>query len=299
MNVLTFYQKQSLITDPLNYAYLFADVPPEISAIRKVCQGLLLLYLDDFVYQLLTPEHHHDIDIQFVSAMLKRILHYQPSDLNQSRVIGKRFIGTCRDFSTLACSILRFYRIPARLRFGFSAYYQPDPNYDFVALEYWNENKKKWSIVDLEVSNENIKKYNFSFSIFDIPHTQFLTAGQVWQKIRNEEIDINTFYGQSRQHILKGLWYIRDLLILDFAALNAVEMLPFHVWGMMLNNDHFENDESQLLFIDQLAELTLNPDLHFHKIRHIFSNDPRVSIPDKILTISPVMGKHYIYWKRQ
>jgi hypothetical protein len=63
-----------------------------------------------------------------------------------------------------------------------------------------------------------------------------------------------------------GLWFIAGNVLRDFAALNNMEMLPWDVWGGMVMPN--QEPQGELLEpYDQLAAITLAPDLNFAELR--------------------------------
>jgi hypothetical protein len=66
-------------------------------------------------------------------------------------------------------------------------------------------------------------------------------------------------------------------VIRDFAALNNMEMLPWDVWGAMAGPDGDLRGAESLL--DQLAELTDDPDAHFAEIRALYESNDQLKVP--------------------
>lgn len=290
MNFYEFYKKQSSITDPKSFSYLFKSLPNDHASIKVVLQGLILHFWDGGFYEYKIPLRRlFDIEIRYVEKILEKLTQLDNSDLSQARPLNKRVVGSCRDYATLFCAILRYHGIPARTRVAFSAFYFKHFNHDEVVLEYWNELKQKWCLVDPRVTEIHIKqqKLIIDFDLLDVPRDQLIVPGLAWQMVRRNPALSDEFCGEDRTKN-KGMWYIRDRLIQDFAALNSVEMQLWDVWGLMFKDRAIENDEDQLLFLDHLAELTLDPEKYFESIRELYQRDSRVNVPQKIKSFSPV-----------
>lgn len=296
MNSLEFYKKQSVMTDPKAFAYLFKSLPQDIATIKALLQGLILHFWDGGFYNYQIPlKRLFDIETRYVEKMLNKIIQLDNSDLIHERSLDKRIVGSCRDYATLFCAILRYHGIPARTRVAFSAFYFENYNHDEVILEYWDKMKQKWCLVDPRVTEPHIKRQKLviDFDLLDVPRNQLIVPGLAWQMVRENPELADAFCGGDRNKN-KGIWYVRDRLIQDFAALNSVEMQLWDVWGLMLADQAVENDEEQLLFLDQLAELTIEPDKHFETIRELYQNDIRIKVPQKIQSFSPVFKKKEI-----
>jgi hypothetical protein len=290
MNALEFYKKQSLVTDPKGFAYLLQSFPCDVASIKILLQGLILHLWDGSFYNYQIPlKRLFDIETRYVEKMLEKMIQLDSAELTKERPLDKRIVGSCRDYATLFCAILRYQGIPARTRVAFSAFYFKDYNHDEVILEYWNEAKKKWCLVDPRVTEPHIKRQKLviDFDLLDVPHDQLMVAGLAWQMIRANPERANEFCGGDRTKN-KGMWYVRDRLIQDFAALNSVEMQLWDIWGLMFEDHDIETDEAQLQFLDHLAELTIEPDKHLESIRRLYQSDARLKVSKTIKSFSPV-----------
>jgi len=136
--------------------------------------------------------------------------------------------------------------------------------------EYWNEDRKAWVLVDAQLDARQRELFKIAFDPIDVPRDQFLVAGHAWQRCRTGKAAPRAFGILD----MYGLWFIAGNVIRDVAALNDQVMLPWDVWGAMTQKD----EEIDLAFIDTLAALTVEPDLHFGELRAIYQ-DPRVKVP--------------------
>lgn len=296
MNLFEFYKKQSIITDPKNFGYLFDVLPHDVSSIKSLLQGLILHFWDGRFYDYPIPLRRLlDIETHYIEKILKKIIELDGSELTRERTLENRIIGSCSDYATLFCSILRHKGIPSRNRVAFSAFYFKEYYHDEVILEYWDNSKKKWCLVDPRVTDVHIErqKLKIDFDLLDVPLDQLILPGRAWKMVRTKLDEANKFCGGNCVKN-KGMWYIRDRLIQDFSALNKVEMQLWDLWGLMLEHHAIEQDEQQLKFLDALADLTLNPDQHFDRLLHLYQSDMRVKVPQKIKRVSPISPKKEI-----
>lgn len=91
----------------------------------------------------------------------------------------------------------------------------------------------RWRLVDAQVLHP---AYELSFDPLDVPRDRFLVAGDAWRACREGGADPGTF-GVWFHGDLDGLWYIRTNVLLDLAAVNGVELLPWDVWGRVVRDD--------------------------------------------------------------
>ena len=234
----------------------------------------------------------YDIEIRYVSKMLEKLMGLSTLPLTMERNLSARMVGSCRDYATLFCAILRYHGVPARTRIAFSSFYFKNYYHDEVILEYWNNKKHKWCLVDPRVTDMHIKRrqLNVDFDLFDVPSDKLILAGLAWQMVRDDPGKANLFCGGNVK-MNKGLWYIRDRLVQDLAALNSMEMQLWDVWGLMFDDQQIKNDIEQLSLLDRVADLTLQPDKHFNTLRHIYQTDQRFAVPAIITSFNPISKK--------
>ena len=177
------------ITDPGDNAHLYAAIPDDIAGICRTVQGLLVHYVADGYRP--PAERVCEIDTRYTTTMLQRILELDDRPLTEARPLEQRLVGCCRDYSVLTVSILRHKGIPARVRYGTGAYFEPGFYGDHVILEYWNG--QRWVAVDSEMSPQHIKRHGITFDVFDVPDDQFVRGGRGWLMCRREGADPNQF----------------------------------------------------------------------------------------------------------
>ena len=89
-------------------------------------------------------------------------------------------VPTCGKWVLLA-SILKYRGIPARVRTGHATYLMPDFHVSHTICEVWNENDKRWMLVDPYKGMIDFSKEKFDFS------------NDLWLKMQKKEIDPNLF----------------------------------------------------------------------------------------------------------
>ena len=71
------------------------------------------------------------------------------------------------------------------------------------------------------------RRSSSNFDPADQPEGEFLTGAEAWLRCRAGDADPNDF-GIFDEH---GLWFVFSDLMLDLAAINKVELLPWDSWG--------------------------------------------------------------------
>ena len=125
-----------------------------------------------------------------------------------------------------------------------------------MVTEYWNDEHKKWCLVDAQQDAKHIAMNQLKFDPFDIPNDWFLSASRAWQLARGGVTHVNSFgYGPEA----KGLWVLQHYLLLDLASLNKREMLIGDAWGLK-NVGPDMTLEEDLRFLDEVALGLQSPD---------------------------------------
>jgi hypothetical protein len=273
---LAYYAKHGLITEPGLRANFLKNLPRNVPAICEIVQGLIIHYRSGSLYGIKLPaERLEEARTRQVEHILYRICELDDRLLTYARSPRKRFIGSCRDFATLFSAILRSHGVPARVRCGFSTYFDPDFCFDHWIAEYWNPNESRWVAVDAEMDAVKRAENHLTFDPCNIPPGQFRFAGQVWQECRAGALDPTRF---GYEPLASGLWVIRNNMMHDLACLNKMELTPWDSWG--LSEMPFEDlTEADFALLDQVAILTLGGNEAFFEIRSLYLNEPRLRVP--------------------
>ena len=228
----------------------FQQLPEDPLALGPVVQGLILHEFWAGQYGVeIPPTRADEVETRAASAMVELIRRLDPAPLSRSRPPDRRMIGNCRHFSTLTCALLRRSGIPARARCGFATYFEPDRYIDHWVVEYWEPTLARWRRVDNQLDDVQRQALGLDFDTTDLPAGTFLDAAEAWQLCRAGGADPERF------GILDfwGLWFVRNNVVRDLAALNKMELLPWDGWGLMtLAEEHATEPASGL--IDKVAD---------------------------------------------
>jgi hypothetical protein len=242
------YIQHTRVTDPAHLATCYTGLPDTIPELVKVVQGLLLHPFWANRYGVtLTDEQETHVQARLVSRILEVIISTEESPLTKTRAYDNRFIGNCRDFTVLLCSILRHKGVPARARCGFGAYFRPGWYEDHWICEYWNG--RRWVGVDAQIDETQSGILGIDFDVLDMPPGKFIPASQAWLLCRAGSEDPDKF-GIFDMH---GFGFIRGNVLRELAAFTHVEMLPWDVWGLM-EKDEGEMAGADFELLDRVAE---------------------------------------------
>lgn len=275
--VTGYYSLPSPMSDPKQYAPLFAELPSSVPELVKTLQGLMVHIFWAGRYGLELPkEREEEVQIRPVWRKMERLLELDPRPLVDARPLEQRLVGNCRDFSLMGSAMLRARGYPARARCGFGTYFIPDHFEDHWMIEYWSVADQRWVQVDAQLDEFQQEKLGIRFDVLDMPAGEFVTAGQAWLMCRRGEADPDKF-GIFEYH---GWDFIKENLIRDLLALNKFETLPWDFWGIM-QADVADFTPEQTAFFDRMAELTLGGNEVFEEVQAFYQQNECLHAPEE------------------
>ncbi|WP_335935143.1 transglutaminase-like domain-containing protein [Streptomyces sp. PTD5-9] len=286
-----FYIAQSAFTDPGPLVHRYAGLPAAPRRLADVARGVMIHREEGglFGHALARDRLHHDAETRYLDEILRRVVERDDAPLTRRRGAGERFVGVCRDFALLHCSLLRHAGVPARLRCGFADYCGPEGMYgDHVVTEYWDETRG-WLLADAQLADPVVRDaFAVDFDPMDVPRDRFLVAGSAWRAVRTGEADPMTFGHWRPERPLLGEWFVAGAVRLDLAALNRVETLLWDVWGTGAGSDEEMTDPIRDLY--DLAARVTGDEVPFDAARALFTRNEGLRAPDTVLSLAPFTG---------
>ncbi len=283
---LAYYARQSAISTPGAQAPLFTGLPADVPSLCRIVQGLLMHYREGYLYHIeIADERKREIDIRFVEPLLARVRALDPQPLSVMRSPGERVVCCCRDFALLLCAMLRHRGMPARVRFGFSRYFDPDFACDHVVCEYWRADERRWVLVDAQQDSLHRALNKLTFDPYDLPRDQFLTAGAAWALCRAGQADADAF-GYAKVPDLRGWMVLRHYLVHELAALNGMELLIWDLWGLA-EVEEGDLTEEQRALLDRVATITEASNDAFPTLRSTYQHSADLRVPPQVTSWSP------------
>ena len=283
-----FYARQSTMTDPREHRALLDGLPTDVSALCRIVRGLILHPATAHLYRVqVDPARLVEQDTRDVASILARILALDSSPLAEARLPSRRFVGCCRDFSTVLGALLRHQGVPARPRAGCARYFRPGFAVDHWICDVWSTAETRWVTVDAQLDDVHRRAYGIDFDPHDVPADQFLVAGDAWQRCRTGAADPETF-GVAPDVPVRGWRYLQSQLVRDFAALNRVELLCWDLWG--LADAREAAGGADLALLDRVASLSLAGDAAFPQVRALYGGESGLRVPPVILSLETASG---------
>jgi len=267
--VLDFYRQYSPFTDPGEYKYLYKNLP---DSLPELCNLIRSQFIHPYAelprYRELIPKERWNESIKYptVNSVLKGLLSYDSRGLVKDRKPEDRLILICRQNAILLASILKYRGIPARIRGGHATYLIPNFHTSHIICEVWNENDKRWMLVDPSMDMIDFCREKFDFS------------NESWQKMQKEEIDPNLYGIPGRG---TGLVSIVAAFCTDLASILGTEY-PIYQYAPILDYAFQNNNQltsKHIETLNRISELMKSIDAdNLSKLREIYNNTPEIQI---------------------
>ncbi len=268
-SILDFYRQYSTFTDPGEYEYLYDSLPdslPELCSLIK--SQFIHPYAELPKYREQIPKERWEEALKYptVKSVLEGLLSYNSSGLVKDRKLEDRLVLGCRHYAILLASIHKYRGIPARVRYGHATYLIPDFHTSHTICEVWNENDKRWMLVDLYTDMIDFSREKFDFS------------NDLWLKMQKEEIDPN-LYGLPGRYT--GLVSILGKICPDMASILGTEHTVYRYAPVMdfvlQNNNQLTSNHIETL--NRISKLMKSIDAeNLSKLKEIYNNTPEIQI---------------------
>lgn len=287
---MDFYLRHTPYSDPGD-ALDIGGLPRDPGRLAGLVRDLIIHRGEGWRFGHTIPEERlrEDAESRYATELLRILGERGDTPLTERRAPAERFVGTCRDFALLHCSLLRATGTAARLRCGFATYFD-EHHADHWVTEYRLPDGS-WRLADPQVHHE----YDVPFDPVDVPRDQFLVAADAWRACREGRaaprtfgvFDLNGIEGLSYH----GLWFVRADVLRDLAAVNGVEVLPWDAWGPEIL-DAAALGADELALIDTVAAAGSEDEL-----RRLY-RDPRLAVPDEIVSYTTYGGVRKVTLRR-
>jgi hypothetical protein len=266
-----FYRQYSFYTNPGEYEPMYANLPDSLTEICKLIKSQLIHPIADLPqYRDLIPEDRSCEDLKYptVQTILAGLKSYNPDGLIPDRKPVDRLVISCRYHAILLASILKHQGVPARVRYGFANYLYPKYHIYHVICQVWNNNEKRWMLVDPDRQ------------MIDFPSRQFEFAGDVWIKNQQGKLDPNT-YGVPNWW---GLHPILDVLCHDLASVLGNEHIyltrPPISADTTMNVKNMSADQIDVM--NKISVLMADVDANFNELRLLYNDNEQLQFSNPI-----------------
>ncbi len=257
--------------DPALFEGLTDDVGDLMRAVRGCVTSADLLR---DIHKLPVPEGRDDEpQIRPVAAIVARIAELEPAPLIETREPERRILGTCRSFATLSCALVRRAGVPVRVRAGFAGYFRPDAWMDHWIIEYVRDDA--WVRVDPELDDAWLAKHFGEVTSEGLATSMYRTGAETWLACRRGELDPDRCNMGGNNW---GIGEVRGSVLLDLAAINQDEMLPWDTWARMVDAYQGRTDDTYDEMLDEVSELVVSDDFAAIRERYLSDETLRVAL---------------------
>ncbi len=203
--------------------------------------------------------HNSTVDTMLKYERLRE--HLEKRRLPLSTQPNDRAVLSCDHHALLFASLVRHLGIPVRVRTGYCMYIVDGLIVPHWVTEVYNEEKKKWIIMDPERQLKNVDR------------SKFLFAPEVWKRHMENGHEFSSYSGFSGR---QGFKYA---LLCDLNCIFKNELLSYE-WRLKAHNrkkpdivrtSYERLPEEKQNDINSIAEMMLNPDEHMAKLWQIYS----------------------------
>jgi hypothetical protein len=190
----------------------------------------------------------------------------------EDRKVEDRLVLGCRENSILLASIIKYRGIPARARYGHATYLIPGFYVSHIISEVWDEDEKRWMLVD-----PGTGMIDFSRDKFDL-------SNEAWLKLQRKEIDPNIFgipgkYAGMGSIVLKVVADLASVLGTEYTGYQYAPILDYAV----KNDGQLTLTAQQIEIVNGISELMKSIDSdNLSKLREIYNNTPEIQITKTI-----------------
>ncbi len=271
-SVLDFYKQYSEFTDPVEYAYLYKNLPDSLPELCRLIKSQFIHPIAELPeYRDQIPEERWNESVKYttVKSILKGLLSYDSRGLAKDRKPEDRLVLHCWHCSILLASILKYRGIPTRVRYGHAAYLAPGFYAGHVICEVWNKKDKRWMLVDP------------STNMIDFSRKKFAFGNDSWLKMQKKEIDPDLYGMPGNYSKYNGLVSIVSTVFLDLASVLGNEYTIYQYAPILdyafKNNNQLPAEQKELL--NRISELmkSLNAD-NLSELQEIYNNTPQIQI---------------------
>lgn len=205
-------------------------------------------------------------------SMFAELLRLNPEYTINRRAKDKIHI-TCRGQAIMLAATLKAKHIPARVRSGFAWYVKRNgENADHWITEYYNKELAKWILVDADVHCLD----DIEFDTNNISQDEFLTSAEAYIKLRKGKLKEDEISFASNP-IIYGIKAAVRGLMYDYNALMNNEII-LSQQPRYIDIQKGDINEDDLKELDNLAELLMESDLNFYKMKNLWENNCKFSV---------------------
>ena len=276
--ILDFYKQTSSYTDLGLYTDFARRLPDEIKELARlqrmqiihptiIWNNLQEIWWDNLDKVPKTSLVYEDDIYPTAISMLSELLR-RDNNYSINRKVEDKIHVTCRGEAILLTAILKAKGIPSRVRSGFAEYLKHDGiYYDHWITEYYSDIEKRWILVDADNQWGDSK---IDFDLNDLPRNKFMFGANAYLTLRNNKIEKEKIIYQS-DPVTIGLPAAIRGLFYDFHCLMNDEIILDFVPRYVLEKD-FNLTEDELIELEELASLMLDPDTNFNKLNKIWES---------------------------
>jgi len=246
----------SLYTErkPTKYDDYYRDLPGSVDEIFKVARNIVEHYKGVNKYKI-SPERYNDIDINQPEIILDRLSCAGVISITTPIPFEHKLVGHCLTIAIMALDMMRYKKIPSRLRYAYCTYFSQDIYPEQILIEYWSEDRKAWLLGDPSMNQEVLDHNEISVRVdfCDVDTTLSQPIYWVWRHLRKGQLDFAMYRGiHDKQEKKQVLEEVARIFVNDLAIINNLVLSVYDYVLAPYQSDHLSEDLFQ--YLDEIAD---------------------------------------------
>ncbi|MNG57157.1 hypothetical protein JK621_00095 [Serratia plymuthica] len=247
---------KSLYTErkPTKHDDYYRNIPNSVSEIFKVARNIVEHYKGINKYKI-GQERYNDIDINQPEIILDRLSKTGVTSITNPIPFEHKIIGHCLTISIMALDMMRYKKIPSRLRYAYCTYFSQDIYPEQVLIEYWCEDRGAWLLGDPSMNQEVLDHNEISVSVdfCDVDTALSQPIHWVWRHLRKGQLDFTMYRGiHDKQEKKQVLEEVARIFVNDLAIMNNLLLSIYDYVLSPYQSDHLS--EGLFQYLDEIAD---------------------------------------------
>ncbi|WP_455871741.1 hypothetical protein [Serratia proteamaculans] len=239
---------------PTKYDDYYRNIPNSVDEIFKVARNIVEHYKGINKYKI-RQERYNDIDISQPEIILDRLSKTGVTSITNPIPFERKFVGHCLTISIMALDMMRYKKIPSRLRYAYCTYFSQDIYPEQILIEYWCEGRNAWLLGDPSMNQEVLDHNEISVSVdfCDVDTTLSQPIHWVWRHLRKGQLDFTMYRGiHDKQEKKQVLEEVARIFVNDLAVMNNILLSIYDYVLSPYQSDHLS--EGLFQYLDEIAD---------------------------------------------
>ncbi|MFM5648676.1 hypothetical protein ACET7Q_10740 [Aeromonas veronii] len=254
--ILNYEVTQSLFNERkvTKYDGYYHDIPLSVGEIFVLARNIVEHYKGVNKYKI-SPDRYRDIDVNQPEIILDRLYSSGVKSIIKPIPFEHKIIGHCLTISSMALDMMRYKKIPSRLRYAYCTYFSKDIYPEQILIEYWCRERNAWLMGDPSMNQEILEHNQISVNVdfCDVHTTLSQPVYWVWHQLRKGQLDFKMYRGiHNKQGENNVLQEVARVFLNDLAMMNNIVLSIYDYILSPYQSDHLS--EGVFKYLDEIAD---------------------------------------------